>query len=163
LIIGLLVAVMSGCATPPAEKRAPVEERGSRPPVQEIRPVPLPKQPVEQSELLRPHSPAVRSLQVRAQQETAAGRLENASALLERALRIENRAADLWYQLAKVRYRQGEYVQATHLLRRANDYAGNDRQQLRRDWRLLLEIHQARGDEVSILEAQRRLRELGSP
>ncbi|HDZ08189.1 tetratricopeptide repeat protein [Pseudohongiella sp.] len=56
----------------------------------------------------------------------AAGDLERAAAVSERALRISPRDAIIWYRLADVRYRQQQYADARGLARRALSYAGSD-------------------------------------
>ena len=61
-----------------------------------------------------------------ARADVAAGRLPNAAATLERALRIEPRNPRLWHELAKVRLRQSDYSQAESLAARSNTYAGSD-------------------------------------
>ena len=61
-----------------------------------------------------------------ARADTAAGRLPNAAATLERALRIEPRNARLWHELAQVRLRQRDYAQAESLAARSNTLAGSD-------------------------------------
>ncbi len=160
LLAGLLL-VFAGCAYQPPVVRPPVEERGSQPPADSrIEPVPVPRQPTVERLPGTPRSPAITSLLAKADTEVQQGRLENASALLERALRIDGRDAGLWYRLAQIRYQQGDYSQAVQLAKRANDHAYNDRAQLRLNWQLLARIHAARGDEMSLVEAQRKLREL---
>ena len=61
-----------------------------------------------------------------ARADAAAGRLTNAAASLERALRIEPRNPRLWQELARVRLQQGDLVQAESLAQRSNTWAGND-------------------------------------
>jgi cytochrome c-type biogenesis protein CcmH/NrfG len=61
-----------------------------------------------------------------ARADTAAGRLPNAAATLERALRIEPRNARLWHELGQVRLRQRDYAQAESLAARSNTLAGSD-------------------------------------
>jgi Tfp pilus assembly protein PilF len=61
-----------------------------------------------------------------ARADLAAGRLANAAAALERALRIEPRNPRLWQELARVRLQQGEYAQVESLAARSNTWAGTD-------------------------------------
>jgi Tfp pilus assembly protein PilF len=61
-----------------------------------------------------------------ARADTSAGRLSNAAASLERALRIEPRNPRLWQELARVRLKQGEYAQAESTAARSNSFAGSD-------------------------------------
>jgi len=61
-----------------------------------------------------------------ARSDAASGRLVQAAATLERALRIEPRNPRLWHELARVRLRQGDTAQAANLAARSNSFAGND-------------------------------------
>jgi Flp pilus assembly protein TadD len=74
----------------------------------------------------RAETTAVAGLMESARADTAAGRLSNAAATLERALRIEPRNARLWHDLAQVRLQQRDYAQAESLAARSNTLAGND-------------------------------------
>ncbi|TAK81281.1 MAG: tetratricopeptide repeat protein [Betaproteobacteria bacterium] len=108
---GLLLSVLlSGCATAPEPTRAP-----------EPVPAPTPAPPAARSENI-----AVAGLMESARADVASGRLANAAASLERALRIEPRNPRLWQELARVRLQQGQYAQAESLAARSNSWAGND-------------------------------------
>jgi len=69
---------------------------------------------------------AVASLMDSARVDAAAGRLPDAAATLERALRLEPRNPRLWQELARVRLAQGDFVQAEQLAQRSNSWAGSD-------------------------------------
>ena len=105
-----LVLLLTGCAQAPAP--APTPEP---PPVTEtpIRPAPQ-------------ESVAIAGLLNSARSDSAAGRLTNAAATLERALRIEPRNPRLWQQLARVRLQQGDFAQAESLAARSNSFAAGD-------------------------------------
>ncbi len=64
---------------------------------------------------------------------------ERAAALLERALRIEPRNAQLWHRLAKVRLQQGRYAMAESLAQKSNTLA-KDNEALKRRNAELIEI-----------------------
>jgi predicted Zn-dependent protease len=81
-----------------------------------------------------------------ARADAAAGRLPNAAATIERALRIEPRNPRLWRELALVRLKQGEYVQAESVAARSNSWAGNDSTLRAENWRLIAQAREARGD-----------------
>ena len=82
-----------------------------------------------------------------ARADNAAGRLANAAASLERALRIEPRNPRLWQELSRVRLSQRDYVQAESCAARSNSWAGSDDGALRADnWRLIAQAREARGD-----------------
>jgi tetratricopeptide (TPR) repeat protein len=69
---------------------------------------------------------AVAGLMESARADAASGRLPNAAASLERALRIEPRNPRLWQELARVRLQQRDFAQAESLAQRSNTYAGGD-------------------------------------
>jgi predicted Zn-dependent protease len=81
-----------------------------------------------------------------ARADAAAGRLANAAASLERALRIEPRNPRLWQELARVRLQQGQYVQAESVAARSNSWAGSDSSLRAENWRLIAQAREARGD-----------------
>ena len=81
-----------------------------------------------------------------ARADAAAGRLANAAATLERALRIEPRNPRLWQELARVRLKQGQYAQAESVAARSNSWAGSDNALRAENWRLIAEARTARGD-----------------
>jgi Tfp pilus assembly protein PilF len=95
-----------------------------------------------------------------ARAEAAAGKLVNAAASLERALRIEPRNPRLWQELARVRLKQGQYVQAESVAARSNSWAGDDKGLRAENWRLIAESRRARGDTEgaqAALEAAERI------
>lgn len=102
----LLMLLLAGCAAPPREP--------------EPQPAPEPA-PAQRQETI-----AVAGLMEGARADVAAGRLANAAASLERALRIEPRNPRLWHELAQVRLRQGQFAQAASLAQRSNSWAGSD-------------------------------------
>jgi tetratricopeptide (TPR) repeat protein len=125
-------ALLAGCASGPAPSptpspsSTPVPETGTRP---------------AQSENV-----AIAGLMQNARTDVAAGRLSNAAATLERALRIEPRNPRLWRELALVRLKQGEYVQAESVAARSNSWAGTDNTLRAENWRLIAQAREARGD-----------------
>jgi tetratricopeptide (TPR) repeat protein len=94
----------------------------------------------------RTETPAVAGLLDAARADVTAGRLPNAAASLERALRIEPRNPRLWAELARVRFKQGDFVQAESTARRSNSWAGSDNALLAENWRLIAQAREARGD-----------------
>src|SRR5712691_7360528 len=104
---------------------------------------------------------AIASLLDGARADTAAGRLANAAASLERALRIEPRNPRLWQELARVRLKQGDYAQAESTAARSNSWAGSDNALRADNWRLIAHAREARGDAEgakAALEAAERQR-----
>jgi len=88
-----------------------------------------------------------------ARADNAAGRLANAAASLERALRIEPRNPRLWQELSRVRLSQRDYVQAESCAARSNSWAGSDDALRADNWRLIAQARQARGDSDGVKAA----------
>jgi len=122
-------AILAGCAA--LEPPAPVSDR-TPPPIE---------------------SAAIASLMDGARSDAAAGRLANAAASLERALRIEPRNPRLWQELARVRLMQGDYAQAESVAARSNSWAGGDNRLRAENWRLIAQAREARGDADGAREA----------
>ncbi len=129
-LLVLLLALLAGCATVP--EPAPGTAPETAPPTE-----PLPE--AQQ----RRESVAIAGLMESARSDTAAGRLANAAASLERALRIEPRNPRLWQELARVRLLQGEYAQAESLAARSNSWAGSDSGLRAENQRLIEQARQA--------------------
>src|SRR5689334_2887422 len=121
----LALAAFAGCASTPRPEPGP-------PP-----PFPAPA---------HAETPAIASLMDSARTDALAGRLANAGASLERALRIEPRNPRLWQELARVRLQQQDYVQAESCAQRSNSWAGDDDALRADNWRLIAQAREARGD-----------------
>lgn len=80
---------------------------------------------------------AVATLLTKVEQHAQQGEWERAAALLERALRIEPRNAQLWHRLAKVRLQQGRYGMAENLAEKSNALAGDNTGLKRRNAELI--------------------------
>jgi Flp pilus assembly protein TadD len=104
----LLVVFLAGCASRQGAPEAPPPAPPEAPAIKE--------------------NVAVAGLMESARSDAASGRLVQAAATLERALRIEPRNPRLWNELARVRLRQGDTAQAAHLAARSNSFAGSDAQ-----------------------------------
>jgi tetratricopeptide (TPR) repeat protein len=128
-IVLALAVFLSACASSPRPEPGP-------PP-----PSPLPSSSPGHAE-----SPAIASLMDSARADNAAGRLANAAASLERALRIEPRNPRLWQELSRVRLSQRDYVQAESCAARSNSWAGGDALLIGDNWRLIAQAREARGD-----------------
>ena len=112
----VLLLVAACTSAPPAPEPQP-----SPAPVEQAPPPSLPEvqpQPRENT--------AIAGLMESARADAAAGRLPNAAASLERALRIEPRNPRLWQELARVRLQQGDFAQAESMAARSNTWAGGD-------------------------------------
>ena len=148
-LLAFLAPVIAGCATVvPALGPAPAPAPASEPAA-----VPEPSGHAENL--------AIAGLMNGARTEAAAGRLTNAAAQLERALRIEPRNPRLWQELARVRLKQGDYAQAESTAARSNSWAGGDNALRAENWRLIAQARDARGDAEgarAALEAAERQR-----
>jgi Tfp pilus assembly protein PilF len=80
---------------------------------------------------------ATSSLLAKVDIQEGAQNWERAAALLERALRIEPRSAQLWHRLAQVRLQQGQYQLAANLAQKSNALAGGNVQLREKNNRLL--------------------------
>jgi len=140
--------MLAACAaTPPA----PVVSSTPAP-----SPAPAPGEP-SAPPVVRPatrESTAVASLMDSARADTAAGRLSNAAATLERALRIEPRNPRLWSELARVRFQQRDYAQAESTALRSESWAGKDNLLRADNWRLIAAAREARGDSTGAQQAR---------
>jgi Tetratricopeptide repeat len=150
--------ILGGCAT--VQPPAPVSDPSLPAPIPDSVPVPVPDSgaaplpdsvPGPVAALPAPvpaptSTGAIASLVASARSEMAAGRLTNAAASLERALRIEPRNPHLWQELARVRLKQGDYQQAESVAARSNSWAGNDGRLRAENWRLIAQARDARGD-----------------
>lgn len=134
------VLILAGCAAGPApmppNAPAPAPAPGSPPPVTSES-----EKPAAKSENV-----AVAGLLQNARADAAAGRLTNAAATLERALRIEPRNPRLWQELARTRLKQGEYAQAENVAARSSSWAGSDTTLRAENWRIIAQAREARGD-----------------
>jgi cytochrome c-type biogenesis protein CcmH/NrfG len=101
-------------------------------------------------------NPAVVDLLHQAQRQVAAEQLTQATASLERALRIEPRNAQIWYLLAQVRHRQKQFTLAESMALKSISLArDNDSLQLR-NWRLISAIRNSSGDQQGAREAEQK-------
>src|SRR5256714_13331247 len=108
-VLAFLAIAIAGCA--------PVREPEPGGPTPA--PAPLPE-PAARTENL-----AIAGLLDGARADAAAGRLANAAASLERALRIEPRNPRLWQELARGRPKQGAYPPAERTAPRPKPQAGS--------------------------------------
>jgi len=142
-LLAFLAVVIGGCAL--VQQPAPVSA-----------PAPAPAPPAARTE-----NAAIAGLLDSARADAASGRLANAAASLERALRIEPRNPRLWQELARVRLKQGEYAQTESTAARSNSWAGGDSTLRAENWRLIAQAREARGDTAgarAALEAADRQR-----
>jgi Tfp pilus assembly protein PilF len=133
----LPLLILAACAAPPPSPE-PQPQPEPPPPLA----APAPKENI-----------AVAGLMESARADAAAGKLANAAASLERALRIEPRNPRLWHQLARVRSQQGQHAQAENVAVRSNSFAGDDKTLRAENWKLIAETRKARGDSEGARQA----------
>lgn len=140
-----LVALLAlaGCATP--GERAEQEEAAAEQGVI-----------VEEDGTVRHSVPnrTVALLWERAEQAREQGRLEDAIASLERALRMTPQDPVLWSRVAELRLRQGRFAVAENLAAKSNALAGEQRLLRYRNWLLIAEARKRRGDLEGAEEAR---------
>jgi predicted Zn-dependent protease len=164
-------ALLAACAVPsPYEKPAPPPPSGQQPP--EAPPEQQPGQPPSTTpEPAPPPAPVVReptlgaasrALVSQAQTQMATKNYVVAAASIERALRIEPDNPLLWIELGKVRFAEGNYVQAENMARKAVSMSVNAPRAQSSAWRLIAESYRARGKNIEAQEAQARADGLNS-
>jgi len=109
-----------------------------------------------------PAHPAVGNLLSQATQQARGGELDQASASLERALRIEPNNPWIWHQLAVVRLLQHQDEQATQMAARSNALTG-DRALQARNWRVVAQARERLGDTAGASAAATRARQAAAP
>lgn len=143
----LVLALAGGCAVPAGSQHHGSVTRTGTPAV--------PQQPAAPRQVAAPPPPAAMALVEQAERASEAGRHAEAAALLERALRIAPSHPVLWQNLAVVRYREGDYVQAEQLALRSNTLAGSYPVELRRrNWELIAVARELRGDKAGAQAAR---------
>lgn len=167
LLIIPLIGVLSACGSNPvAPAQPPVIEDHSRPAKSR-------QQPVEQkhayartyaypSSATGAGNSAIADLRDKARIKADQGQLNQAAALLERALRIQPRDARVWNQLADIRMRQQRYPQAESLARKSNSLAGQQYDLLARNWELIARARQQSGNSKGAEQALQQARQFSN-
>lgn len=163
-------AALTACAVPsPYEKPAPPpqqqppetvppETRPGEPPSTTPEPTPPPAPVVREPTL----GAASRALVNQAQTQMATKNYAVAASSIERALRIEPDNPLLWIELGKVRFAEGNYVQAENMARKAVSMSVNAPRAQSSAWRLIADSYRARGKNIEAQEAQARADSLNS-
>ena len=159
---------------PVAQKKVPAVQPPPRPEPQVTiepvdihhppQPVPLPSEPEVVGVPPEPsqpeagssesQSPVVVSLLDQSRRMADQGELARASALIERALRIEPRNPRLWSRLARIRFEQQRYQQAEALARKSNRFAQGRSLLLAGNWQLIARVRGKLGDASGMAEAR---------
>lgn len=129
--------VVAGCATPPGAPSSPGWPAPS-------------------------NTKAVMTLKDSARADAAAGRLSNAAASMERAIRLEPRNAELWQELARLHLKQGHYAQAEHVAHRSNALAPSAWSMRLENWNIIAQAREARGDAAGARAAREAAKQIGN-
>lgn len=159
--------MLAGCANqversgPPA----PIEQRGGSGADADYPdrdgPVISAYEPPEPVDIGRPRpARAVEVLAMRAEDQRRTGKLSEAAASIERALRIAPRDALLWHRLALVRRDQRRFGEAVELATKSNSLARDDVRLRQDNWRLIAAARRSQGDASGARAADRRASEL---
>ncbi|HEY0633920.1 MAG TPA: tetratricopeptide repeat protein [Gammaproteobacteria bacterium] len=105
-------------------------------------------------------NPAVIALLDTAASDADAGRLQTATASIERALRIEPKNPLLWQKLALLKLEKGDYKQAENFAARSNSWAGANKALQAKNWRIISEARSLRGDNEGAKAALARAKAL---
>ncbi len=152
----------SGKDTPP--RQIPPEENDREP---ERAPDHYPSPPRIGSELPADDPPsddhliaAVSSLAEQAEGQLSTGQLDRAFTTAERAIRIDQNNPELWNLLARIQMERSNFAQAEQLARKSNLLSRGDRALQARNWRIISESFQERGETEAAKAALRKAREL---
>ena len=147
------LALMSACGKPVTIKKgsAPVTDLNS-PGVQ--------PRATPSTRAIRGRQSAVRHLVTSARRQARQGHFSTAMELLERGLRIDPYNAQLYANMASIRFKQKRYQQAEQLAGRSNSLASGNRVLKLKNWRLIAESRSLRGDKEGAEAASRKVREL---
>lgn len=99
-------------------------------------------------------SPAILSLYQQAQNARSAGKLDDASNDLERAMRLDPRNAFIWNALASLHLQKQEPDQAASEASKSNSLADGNPYLAADNWRVIAAARQAQGDAAGALQAQ---------
>lgn len=142
-----LVLVVAGCATAPDERddetRASEQEQDTTISIGN-----------DGTILHSVSNRTVALLWERAESARSEDRLEDAIGTLERALQISPENSVLWSRLAELQLEQNEYAAAENLALRSNSLAGDQPRLRYRNWLLIAEARDRRGDDAGAQEAR---------
>jgi len=110
--------------------------------------------PVEEATLFQQKSPpAVAALEADIEARIKDGNYADASALLERAIRIQPKNPELWHVLADVRLKQQQEGLAEDLAKKSNLLVKDTPALVRANWHIIAESRRLKGDSAGAAEA----------
>jgi len=146
--MGLLVLVLSACATNP---RPPGDEREVETRVREPA-----RQDSEGVQVFPLQNPAVKELLADAGKAESEGDYDQAAVLLERALRIQPRDPEILQHMAEVQLRKQDYDQALTFAVRSYDIGPRVGEICSRNWRTISVARGHLGDNNGSRQAEQR-------
>jgi hypothetical protein len=160
-LVSVVLMSLSACITNsgfdvPSQEPADVEDRI----IIDGEELPLPDDDLPSAEPLSgdaPMSPVVRSLLAQSRDQRRVGKWDGAAMLLERALRIEPRNAEIWSRLANIRFDQQSWSKAIQLAAKSNTLTRNNIDLKRRNWILMANSYDEMGDSTSAQRIYDRL------
>lgn len=152
LLLSLLL--LAACGTSPGPRPVPVQEGGSSAPesVGGLEVIPETHQGGAE--------PAVAALLAEADREGRSGRWGSAAVTLERALNLEPKDAYLWYRLALLRLREGNWQQASVLASKSISLIRNDPPLKLGNWRVIAAAQQKLGNAAAAAQAEEEIKKL---
>lgn len=119
--------------------------------------LPIPVTPQFQPlDTFAPLSPAVSALASAATQNSQSGKIEAATTILERAIRIEPRNATLYYKLALLKLKNSNPREAEDLAKKAALLAANDTVIKKHSWLLIAKCRDVQGNVEGAKEARNK-------
>lgn len=103
-------------------------------------------------------NPAVVALLDSARQQTQAGSYRTAASTLERAQRIAPREPEVYYEMARVRLKSGDWSQAEHLALKGVQLSAGSDVMLNKLWVLIADIRDEAGDQPGAQRARIKAR-----
>lgn len=147
----LMCGLLAGCSNLPLRRDKP------RPPGTSV-PRPPPPEPAATDPAI--DTSATAALIAEAGLAEAQGDLERASAILERAIRVEPTDPLPWNRLAELRLHQERWQLAEQLAARSNQLAREDSSLRARNWRVIAASRGRAGDSDGALAAEREANRL---
>ena len=103
-------------------------------------------------------NPAVVALLDSARQQTRSGSYSAAASTLERAQRIAPREPEVYYEMARVRLKSGDWSQAEHLALKGVQLSAGSDAMLNKLWLLIADIREDAGDQPGAQRARIKAR-----
>jgi len=156
LALALGIALLGGCAGTPFVP--PTTESSGETELDPIEPA-KPEEVIP--ELIEPPKNAARNnaagvLLAQSESLRESGQLPQAVALVERAIRLEPSRGDLWVQLGRLRFEEGELARAEQYARKGIALTRSEAPAHQLGWLLLADVSAARGDATGAEQIRRR-------